>query len=44
MPKGQEKKYKRCVKKVAARGGAQNPHAVCMASLTKKKKKKKKKQ
>lgn len=40
MPKGQEAKYKRCVRKVAAKGRVDNPHAVCNAALSRMKKQK----
>lgn len=40
MPKGKEKQFRSCVRKVKARGGVDNPHAVCMAALTQMKKQK----
>jgi hypothetical protein len=38
MPKGQEAKWKRCVKKVKRSSPGYNPYAVCNASLTGKRK------
>lgn len=40
MPKGKEKKFKRCVKQVKSKGKARNPYAVCHKSLGKKRKRK----
>ena len=34
MPKGKEKAWKRCVRKVKAKGKVDNAYAVCTASLT----------
>jgi hypothetical protein len=33
MPGGKSGKFDRCVRSVAAKGSAQNPHAVCAAAL-----------